>query len=532
MGKKKRDFSFTDKHVEFFEIGSAEYEKELPSVYISNEYLKSALDFSSKRTFYIARTGVGKTAILSKIRSDNAQDKVISIDPEQFAPIILEKSQILKTLTAYNVNTELFLKTVWRFIIITEILRRRFGANKKNWFQKFNESDSVAKRAYKFLDSHNVLGEDTSFADKMKRIIESLNAKVKVEFEALGFSFAVEPSSPQTSETEALQKIINEFEFHEVTYFLKELDACLNGYKYFILIDDLDKTWIESTIGISFMKSLFNAIVDFANMDSIKVVVSLRMNLFTQISFPQPERFKSFITRIQWTDNDLKAMVESRFNYLFKIDKNSLWDNVLPSEMKFENYSLKIHKYLMRMSNRRPRDLFLLIAAAMKHSIGKNRISQESFRKAESEFSQDRLKNFLAEWHSPFSDLDALLKYFSGASAVLSGYHLKAIIENMILEIHSSRETKPNMFLWAEKGSYINLNYENFHDPNGLFRLLYRLGVVGVKDSATHKVRFSYDFEDIQFDLALNDEMTVFLNPALVKAITANYAVSSPDFEI
>ena len=66
--KKGLKISFTPAHKEFFQITSAEREENLNDYYVDNEYFQSAIDPNSKKAFFIGRTGIGKTAILEKVK--------------------------------------------------------------------------------------------------------------------------------------------------------------------------------------------------------------------------------------------------------------------------------------------------------------------------------------------------------------------------------------------------------------------------------------------------------------------------------
>ncbi|WP_373999538.1 P-loop ATPase, Sll1717 family [Bdellovibrio bacteriovorus] len=521
--KHKGDFQFNDSHIQFFERGTAEYEgQHLSNVYLDNEFIHQAADFNSIRTFFIARTGVGKSAIIEHIKAKNESKFVIQIDPESFIPQLLQSGNYLEILQKNGISIEYFLKTLWRFIIVAELLRRRHGADKRRWIDKVFSKDEVGDRARKFLDRHKMLMSDVSFGERILSYISDL----KIKIEAIGIKFDF--GSIDQSKKQAVRDAIREFEFSEINTLVKQLDDLISGESYYILIDDLDKAIVDSSLGVELIKSLFLALVDIANLKQVKVVVSLRTNLFAQIKFNQPEKLRAFISHMSWSDNDLKRMLDRRFGYLFDVDTNYIWSNIFPTEIHFDRERISIHKYLMRMSNRRPRDLFLFVASAMKYVKGKSRISQEAFKKCEEEFSQDRLINFIAEWDSPFCGLAELLSYFQGVDPVMSGKDLRKIIDSMI--IHAEVDTK---FRWLYEGEYIKNDEKNYGDPNGLFLLLFRVGVIGFRD-ISGKLRFCFDYETAPNSLNLRDDTAIFVNPAFAHALTKTNAIyrQAPDVEV
>ncbi len=180
--KQGLKFVFKPSHKEFFQNTSAEREENLANYYVDNPYFQSAVDSKSKKAFFVGRTGIGKTAILESVRRrTSSQQNIISIDPEDFAFKIMEGSEVLKQLTSHQINLDLFYKSMWKYIFVTEILKEIYGNRKKNWFEqqmlKWN-SDSNAMRAYKFLLDNDELDAGLSFNKKIERIVNKLEKTI------------------------------------------------------------------------------------------------------------------------------------------------------------------------------------------------------------------------------------------------------------------------------------------------------------------------------------------------------------------
>ena len=68
-------------------------------------------------------------------------------------------------------NADLFYKTMWKYIFVTEILKEIYGNRKKNWLEQQMlkwSSDSNAMRAYKFLLENDELDAGLSFNKKIE----------------------------------------------------------------------------------------------------------------------------------------------------------------------------------------------------------------------------------------------------------------------------------------------------------------------------------------------------------------------------
>lgn len=524
--RKKGDFKFEDSHVKFFEKGVAELETdEMPLIYLENDFSKDAKDFSSLKTFFVARTGLGKSAILEKVKLSSDKKYIVQIDPESFMPKLLENAASLEALERSGINIDYFLKTLWRFVIVVELLKRKYGAERKGMFEKLKMSSETQKAAYAFLEKFKVLGPENSLSERVVGFLDSLNIKLKATFDVAGIKFTLGVDKAGEAEITLIKQVLRDFEFPEVNNLVKELDSFLDGDSYYLLIDELDKAWIRSGISATFIKSLFLAMVDIANLKNVKAIISLRTNLFNQLKFSQPEKLRPFIAKIAWSDNDLKNMIDLRFKFLFDLDTNYVWQNIFPSDIRFSE-SIRIHQYLMMMSNRKPRDLFYLISLAIGKCLGKNRLTQESFKKIEVEYSEDRLRNFIAEWESPYTGLADLLCYFQGAQSRLTGEELRKIIDSMIVAIMDSLKRSEEVFNWTKLEKLVSDKDENFDDPQGIFAFLYRIGVIGFKDDSK-KIRYNFDYDNIPLTYKLIDSTQIFINPALAYALTKSVTAYS-----
>ena len=247
-GKNKQGLklSFSISHRDFFQTTSAERESDLENYYLDNLHYQSAVNPESKKVFFIGRTGIGKTAILKKVENKKSPPKknIITIDPEEFAFKIIARSQILKGLASHDINMDLFYKTMWKYIFVTEILKEIHGTRKKNWFEKqmlkFN-SKPILLRGYKFLLENNELDEGISFNEKIEKIINKMERSLKATID-LGILSLSYKKTLTNEEEKGIYNALRQFEFTDINHFLKHLDNdILNKYGFTILVDDLDK---------------------------------------------------------------------------------------------------------------------------------------------------------------------------------------------------------------------------------------------------------------------------------------------------
>ncbi len=522
--KKGLNLSFSIKHKEFFQVTSAEREENLDTYYVDNDYYQSAISPDSKKSFFVGRTGVGKTAILERVRRSTTHKRnIISIDPEDFAFKIMKRSLVLDKLTDLEINLDLFYKTMWKYIFITEILKVIYGKKEKNWFQeqilKWN-SDPVAVRAYKFLQKNNELDSGLSFNEKVEKIINRLEQSVKAKVD-LGI---INLSYEATHSKDIIKKIydaIREFEFTDINYFMQHLDKnILNKYRFVILVDDLDKNWIQNKIGINFTRCLFETIFEINNSKHLRLLVSLRTNLFNQLKLGQREKFNPYIEHLSWSKEQIKNIIEERFKTIDVINKSDVWKFIFPKEITTDNQrKFKTFDYLLNRSNMRPRDIILFISYAIGNSIGKNSITMDAIIKAEEAYSRDRLNALADEWMNPYLDIGKIFDFFRYSSHKFEKKEFMEIVDNITLDVIEKEETKKlDKWAWIIEGGYID---RQSYDSKKLINLLYRVGFIGIKEAPNSPVQYIHNkLNDMPL---LNEKVKFYINPCYYRAINVTF---------
>lgn len=522
--KKGLDISFSIRNKEFFQVTSAEREEDLDSYYVDNDYYQSAISPDSKKSFFVGRTGVGKTAILEKVRRGTTPKRnIISIDPEDFAFKIMERNWILDKLTDLKINLDLFYKTMWKYIFTTEILKEIYGRKEKNWFQEQIlkwSSDPVAVRAYKFLQKNNELDSGLSFNEKIEKIINKLQQSVEAKVD-LGVINVCYKATLSKDITKKIYDAISEFEFTDINYFMKHLDEnVLNKYRFIILVDDLDKNWIQNKIGINFTRCLFETIFDINNSKHLRLLVSLRTNLFNQLELGQREKFNPYIEHLFWHSEKIKAIIEKRFKAIGIENKSDVWNFIFPKEVTVDNQrKFKTFDYLLSRSNMRPRDILLFISYAIGNSIGKNRITMDAIIKAEESYSKDRLNALEDEWRNPYLDIGKIFNFFRYCSYKLKKDEFISIVENITMDVLEKEEAKVlDKWSWIIEGGYID---RESWDYNKLINLLYRVGFIGIKETPSSSVQYIHN--ELNDMPPLNEKTRFYVNPCYYRAINVTF---------
>ena len=524
-GKKGINISFQTSHRDFFQETSAEREDSLDEYYVDNIYYQSAADPDSKKAFFIGRTGVGKTAILKQVQKIASPNRnIISIDPEDFAFKIIERSHILNKLTSCKINLDLFYKTMWKYIFITEILKEIYGNKVKGWIEEkilrlkeLRNPNAIALRAYEFLLRNDELASGLPFNKRIGKIVERMESSVKAK---INLGIVATDINITKEQEKDVHTALEEFEFTDINYFFKYLDSEKDVFKkhsFIILVDDLDKNWIQSDIGINFTRCLFETIFDINNSKHIRLLVSLRTNLFNQLDLRQREKFLRYMEYVSWRKEDLKKIVEKRFNMIGVNNQSDVWGFVFPKEMTLDNQrKMKTFDYFMTRCNMRPRDILFFISYAIEKSIGKNKITQSSILEAEEKYSKGRLEALEDEWQNPYLDIGKLFNFFRRRKNKLEYDEFMGIVESITTDVLEKEEVrKIGKWEWIIEGNYIDkasYDYQNF------VKLLYQVGFVGIKEYPDSTTRYVHSELDNGMP-DINKESKFYINPCYYRAI-------------
>ncbi len=455
------------------------------------------------------------------------QEYLVEVSPVDFIPPLITAASYLESLKDQGFNIDYFLKSMWRMVIITEIFKLKFGTSKRSLWKKYiSPTSETSQRAYEFLEKHEAFDNSVSLQDRAIDFLKSLEGSINYG----DIKLTLKKGSLTEIQRSDIEDKLRKFSFSEINHLLKDFDKIIDGSSYYLIIDNLDLSSYGINFSESILKSLIIAIKDFAKLKNVKPIVSLRTNIFHQMNFDQPDKLKIFISKISWDDNQLKKMISKRFEFIFNVDTNFVWQNILPKNINLgENKQISIHKYLIRMSNRKPRDLFQLIAIAMKYSIGKNRITQEAFKKAEDEYCNERLRNLIDEWKSPFPQLSKILECFKGKPSTMNTAQLRSTLEDVVCYAIDNPNLEGNESLVAH--GFISTDEDKFSETDGLLNFLFKLGVIGIKNQSNHKIRFCFDYGFEPSNLKIDDSVEFVINPSIASELTGNFSFIAPEFD-
>ena len=511
-------------------IGSvaAENDRLLDSTFVDLGYADKLSDTSSPAFLILGRTGVGKTALLERIKS--SAEHVSVLDPEELSMQYLHSSTILKTILGWGINLDMFYKFLWRHVCILELIRMRYGHEDDvptTIDRVFNLGDLINRSRKKTKETSKdylkkYAGDYWIKTDtRIKTIANELSVKL-AEDEQIGAKLkvagAMGTASSQTSSVqESITKVDYEVKDRVQTIVSDYLIADLNhiiellakhGFSdqqknYYILIDNLDKDWMpDDDLYLDLIKSLINSVMDVNNrLAGVKILVALRDNIFFRVykktakHEPQREKLADVILNIKWSRADLIQLVNNRLAATFSTSDPAAakpaFADILPAKKK--KTAQDPIDYVLDRTFLRPRDVIAFVNAYLEQvarTSTHGKPTWTSLLQAETAYSKGRLDSVHDEWKDSFYGLPALYKVLDKTQANFRTSDIDQAEINVIL-LHELCEKCP--WLKTLQESYAENRATNDDIKEEIITAAFIVGLVGVKVPSSDHPVFSYE---------------------------------------
>ncbi|MES2378141.1 MAG: hypothetical protein V4553_16245 [Bacteroidota bacterium] len=538
--KAKR--SYPDKKFKFDkyqEIGSpdAETDRILEQAFIENDAFSAIVDMGNQRSILIGRTGSGKSAILKHI--EFTQEKVVRIDPEAMSLRFLSNSTILQYFKEIDVNLNFFYKILWKHVFLIELIRLHFGYDnhkKNNWYLGIKDklkriNNPKRNKALEYFDkwsSEFWIDAETRIKEIERTVQQKFETEVGVDVKVLRAKTNSNGSDISTVKSEIKTKaehIITEalaHDIHEIINILKEEIFVDVQQKHFLIIDDLDKEWISTTMRYDLIGAMIEVIKEFQFFKGVKIVIALRDNLY-QLLFTgakhnggQREKFKPLYAEIEWTSLELQELLNIRLQLVS--------GNILDTKNAFE----KIYKtgktgfeYMLERTFNRPRDVISFVNHAIENSKNKNSFSMDILKKAEVDYSVERLQAIEDEWGENYGDINKLTKFLY---AKHNGFRLRNIKEDDFDTTYL--EENPQTIFRGDLSNMVvkwqNNQFKFISFLKEVILILYGAGILGIKKGPTHPVQFFYDKNPILTVNDINNDCKIYVHKAFYSVFKIN----------
>lgn len=539
MRKKRPIIEKKFKFNKYQEIGSpdAETDRYLDATFIEKDDFHAIIDMNNQRSILIGRTGSGKSAILKHI--EKTQERVVRIQPEAMSLRFLSNSTLLQYFNSIDVNLNFFYKILWKHVFVIELLRLYFAYDaqkKNNWYtgikdklsRRNNTKRNKALEYFEKWSNEFWIDAETRIKEIERTVQQKFEAEVGANVQVLKGKLNTDSSDSSTIRTEIKTKaehIITEAlaqDIHEIINILHEELFVDIQQKHFIIIDDLDKEWIATSIRYDLIGAMIEVIKEFQIFKGVKIVISLRDNLY-QLLFTgakhkggQREKFKPLYADLIWSPLELKELVNRRLSLVTNnsLDIKNAFDRVYKNGTSGFEYMLERTFY-------RPRDVISFINHAIENANNKAYLSLDILKRAEVDYSIERLQAIEDEWGENYGDISRLSKFLYSKH---NGFKLRNIREDdfdtTLLEENPTVVFKGELSAIVVKWQNNNIKFITFLKE--VLYIFYSAGVLGIKKGPTHPVQFFYETNSI---LTINDITTdckIYVHKAFYSALKIN----------
>ncbi|WP_103072286.1 P-loop ATPase, Sll1717 family [Aquimarina sediminis] len=325
------------------------------------------------------------------------------------------------------------------------------------------------------------------------------------------------------------------------------VDNFLKSKKIIVFIDDLDRGWQGRKDDIQRISALLNAIRDFSNENNgLSFKVSLRSDVFflVRTSDESTDKIESSVVWFSWTNHEILVMLIKRIATFFEEPLNEqklletpqrhlvhylerIFENPFQGRGKWEKVS--IHKILMSLVRKRPRDLVKLCSSAAQIASSENssKIKSSHLQRIFEEYSQGRIQDTINEYKSELPKIENLIfgmRPNNDERKKSSGYIFKT----------SELQYKINMIKESNNFKFAN---KRVADAKSLAQFLYKINfITGRKVLESGEIQRRYfeesrylysSFVDFGYDWEIHPAFRWALQPENLNDIMNQLALSS-----
>ena len=533
-----RTFMFR-KHANIGSADAIEDKKYLTESFIDNGELEILSKCDHPQCILLGRTGSGKTALIEKL--SETKEKVIKIAPEGLALTYISNSDVLGFFMTAGVNMDLFYRLLWRHVFAVEIIREHYHIVNEQARDSFlvKIKDRIFGNKSRQDAIQYLLKWGESFWKESEYRVKEITRKLEEELGvavggeirtvAGGFKLNAESAKKLSEEEKAEivhrgQAIVDKVQMKTLSEIISLLESDLlddKQKKYYITIDRLDENWVHDDLRYQLIKALLDTVRDFnSKIENVKIVVAIREDLldrvfrYTRSADYQEEKYKSLYLNLTWKEDELEDLINKRVGQLVREQYTkrivTLKDLLPPLVGKTDAV-----KYILERTMLRPRDAIMFFNECIKLAEAKPKITQAMVFQAEAIYSENRLRALADEWSSEYFnliELSLMLKRFPSQFKIIE---IREQIYNSMLDF----------LIEKHREDYIrNVVEEKFNDGDvdgflqEMFKILYRVGVAGVKPESYSSVLWSYQGQKL-LSTEINTDAKIYVHPAFWRVL-------------
>lgn len=268
--------------------------------FVDHPALSTIKDMKNSKMFLLGSTGVGKTAFLRMVeKNENAK----FIELYELSMSYLSNSDTIQFLQKIDVDISFFLQALWRHVICIELIKMAMKIededDTKGFVGKLFNSGKDNGARKKFIDF--VEDNQGSFWNTVDATIIEVASRLEKDISA-EFGGEIKKASMRAGYARGLseekkaqfqqraKKFVNPSLLADLSKVVNGLAEYLSSKpeNYYILIDGLDEHWVDPAIKNTIVHSLFEACKGLRKIRNLKVIVSVRNDLYEKMNMEYP----------------------------------------------------------------------------------------------------------------------------------------------------------------------------------------------------------------------------------------------------
>jgi len=509
MVKKAHQSEFRFRKMDTIGAASAEDDTEfLKTCFVKTEEYELLKDLKDIRQIVLGRTGSGKSALFERLKHEEP-DRVIPIDPNDLALTYVSNSSVIRYFSELGVNLDPFYKLLWRHVLTVEVLRRHFESHANNeqgrfWdiiiglFPNQTVKEKSAKQAVRYLrEWGETFWVETEY--RVKEITTKLENKLKSEvklgtkLDVLNTGASSKAESFLSDEEKAQvvnrgQHVVSEAQVQDLGKVVGLLENVLSDRQkyYYILIDRLDEDWVEEKLRYRLIMALMDSLKEISKVPNVKVLIAIRRDLIERVfklvrgAGFQEEKYQSLYLPLRWSSSRIIDVLDRRVAVLvarrYQKSKVVTHRDLLPQ--KIDKTTIKD---FIAARAQRPRDVISFFNKCIEAAEGKPQLNVDTLKRAEGEYSRQRLRTLGDEWYANYT---GLLDFTSILKNRPSSFSLSQVGDEDIaaLCLNSAIDHPEEHGILREHARNVVEELENVKDfKRMLFMVFYRVGLIGLK---------------------------------------------------
>jgi hypothetical protein len=488
----------------------------------------------------VGRTGAGKSALIRELCK--AREHAIMLDPDELALNYVANNTVISFFEELGVNLEPFYNLLWKHFLIVELLKEKFQI--KNEESQKHYRRNIRKLLYK-NDRNKELAVDylekwgdkfwLTSEERMKEITNRVESELKgsvgADFPALKFDATASSTLGKEEKKEIIERgrrAVSSIQIRELEQMINVLaeDVFDDRQEHFyICIDYLDEDWVDEKVKLQLVKALINTVRKFQKIPNVAIVIALRDDLldkvmhFKRTAGFQEDKFGSLKLDVRWNKGELFRLVDTRIGYLFKrqyTKNNVVFYDVFPSKVDAK----ETFDYLIERTFWRPRDIILFVNYCIQSAEGRCSIAAHDIKRAEADYSRDRLNHLATEWRAIYPNLYTVCMMFNGLPGRLQLSDLtEAWISERYTEVLSDirREACPDRLTQLLDSLFDNGNFSSVR--RSIINDLYKVGFIGLKPSPSDAVLWAVGEKSTVSPPAARPSSFIYFHPMFHRAL-------------